>query len=205
MIRNQIDAAIAQLQSDAARSVMPLRLDAEAERAAVSIEPLEIEAFDRLPSMMADATFPAVEAAYWHRPFLAARREAEYDPFVLARIDAGTRMPAWAYAGLVEARRNFIAEIEAKTIGLSALVWPTVPQFAPSIASLSDGETYRSVNALMLRNSTIANLLDACAISIPCPDTPRPVGLTIAAAGGADDFLMAVADVCQRILTKKEI
>jgi aspartyl-tRNA(Asn)/glutamyl-tRNA(Gln) amidotransferase subunit A len=44
---------------------------------------------------------------------------------------------------------------------------PTVPVIAPRIAELTADDDYLRMNALVLRNSTLVNFLDGCAISIP--------------------------------------
>jgi aspartyl-tRNA(Asn)/glutamyl-tRNA(Gln) amidotransferase subunit A len=94
-------------------------------------------------------------------------------------------------------RRRLIAAVGARTAGLDALVWPTVPFVAPTIESLAEDSAYHAANALALRNSTVSNLLDGCAISIPCPLEGAPVGMTLAAAYGCDDHLLSVAATIQ--------
>ena len=71
---------------------------------------------------------------------------------------------------------------------------PTVPQVAPPIAELErDDARYAEANLLMLRNPTLINFLDGCALSLPCHcPGEAPVGLMLAAAGGADARLLAL-------------
>ena len=72
---------------------------------------------------------------------------------------------------------------------------PTVPIVAPSIASvLTDDDEFFRVNALLLRNTSVVNMLDGCAISIPC-HTPGqlPVGLMLWHAALHDDALLDLA------------
>jgi Asp-tRNA(Asn)/Glu-tRNA(Gln) amidotransferase A subunit family amidase len=67
-----------------------------------------------------------------------------------------------------------------------------VPIVAPSIASVlnNDDEFFR-INTLLLRNTSVVNMLDGCAISIPChtPDQ-LPVGLMLRHAALHDDTLL---------------
>lgn len=112
----------------------------------------------------------------------------------------GGSMTAAAYATLIEQRRTLIDAVARRTAGLDALVWPTVPFTAPTIESLDEDPAYHSANALALRNSTVVNLLDGCAISIPCGGEGAPVGLTLAAAHGRDDHLLGIAAAAQSIL-----
>jgi len=93
-----------------------------------------------------------------------------------------------------------ITDIAARCVGLDALIWPTVPFTAPTIDSLADDSVYHATNGRALRNSTVANLLDGCAITVPCPAVTAPVGMTFAATHGHDDALLSVAITAQSIL-----
>lgn len=79
--------------------------------------------------------------------------------------------------------------------GFDAMLSPTVPIVAPPIAALesSDDEFFR-VNALLLRNPSVVNLLDGCAISLPCHEAgDAPVGLMLWAGADADSALLDAA------------
>jgi aspartyl-tRNA(Asn)/glutamyl-tRNA(Gln) amidotransferase subunit A len=168
--------------------------------AGIGIERLAAPELAGIPQMMREASFSAAEAAAWHAPFLAAGRGAEYDPRVLVRIRAGESMTAPAYIRLIEQRRALIRSVAERMAGLDALIWPTVHFTAPSLESLTDDAAYHATNARALRNSSVANLLDGCAISIPCSITDAPVGLTLAALQGRDDHLLRIAAAAQSIL-----
>jgi aspartyl-tRNA(Asn)/glutamyl-tRNA(Gln) amidotransferase subunit A len=76
-----------------------------------------------------------------------------------------------------------------------AVLSPSVPLVAPSIASVrhDDAEFFR-VNSLMLRNTSVVNMLDGCAISLPCHDAGQlPVGLMLWHAAMHDDALLSIA------------
>lgn len=168
--------------------------------AGMGVQQIDIPELADIPDMMRLATFPAFEAAAWHAPLLD--RRDEYDPRVLARILAGQGMKAADYVALFERRRALIAAVAARTSGFDALVWPTVPFVAPTIDGLTDDDAYHGANGLALRNSTVANLLDYCAISIPCPCQGAPVGLTLAAPGGTDDHLLSIAAAVESLFQR---
>lgn len=170
------------------------------EAAGVLVERIAIPELADIPEMMHEATFAAAEAFAWHERYLQAGRDCEYDPRVVTRIRAGEQMSAAGYVRLLERRSALIEAVASGTAGLDALLWPTVPFVAPTIEELSDDAAYHAANALALRNSTVANLLDGCAISIPCPGDGAPVGLTLAALHGRDDHLLSVAAGVQSIL-----
>ncbi len=170
------------------------------DRAGVSIERIRLPELDELPATSRLANFSAVESYGWHEPYLAAGAAPRYDPRVLARIMMGAETPAPAYATVIARRQAMIRSVAARIAGLDALVWPTVPIVAPTIASLASDEAYHATNLLVLRNPAVVNFLDGCAISLPCPVEGAPVGLSLAALNGEDDHLLSVAACAAEIL-----
>ncbi len=83
-----------------------------------------------------------------------------------------------------------------------ALVAPTVPIAPPRIAELErDDDAFARTNALVLRNPSAFNFLDACALSLPChPRDTAPVGLMLAAAPHHDDALLAIGQAVEAVL-----
>ena len=146
----------------------------------------------------------AAESYAWHRQLLASRGDA-YDPRVRIRIEKGAAMKAWEYIDLLHARRDWIARLEAALGGYDAVLSPTVPIVAPAIASVAPGPErdaeFMRVNALLLRNTSVVNMLDGCAISIPCqaPDE-LPVGLMLWHGALHDDTILNIAQQAQRLL-----
>ena len=68
-------------------------------------------------------------------------------------------------------------------------------------ADLEDDAAYGRVNLLTLRNPSVINMLDGCAISLPISDPgDAPVGLSLAACGGQDRHLLRVAQAVERCL-----
>ena len=74
------------------------------------------------------------------------------------------------------------------------MILPTVPLVAPSVAELAaSDEAYFRANGLMLRNPTLINFLDGCALSLPCHEPgSAPVGLMIAGAAMSDRRILAI-------------
>jgi aspartyl-tRNA(Asn)/glutamyl-tRNA(Gln) amidotransferase subunit A len=170
------------------------------------VVPIDIPAFDDIPTIAPKASFSAVEAFAWHRDYLAAGRDDEYDPRVVARIRPGGNIDGVEYAAMTGRRDKFIAAFAAGAEAFDALIWPTVPVTAPTLAVLNDDAAYHAANLLTLRNSTVANLADGCAISLPCHITGlAPVGLTLAAAGGHDDALLDAAGIVETMINTFEI
>ena len=83
---------------------------------------------------------------------------------------------------------------------LDALVMPTSSIIAPTIAEVADPKVYAARNAALLRNTSIGNFFDLCAVSLPLTAS-LPVGLMLVARNGDDGRLLriaaAVADLFQ--------
>jgi len=173
------------------------RLQAEGAR----VRRIALPEFSQLAQLHARGTFTAAEAWAWHRGYLE-NRGAEYDPRVGSRIAVGAKMSAADLLDLMAARRRWIAAVEARIAGFDALLMPTVPRIAPEIDVLvRDEQAYFAANGLMLRNPTLINFLDGCALSVPCHDTgSAPVGLMIAAAGGSDRRVLALGQAVESVL-----
>ncbi|MCY1500021.1 2-amino-5-chloromuconic acid deaminase [compost metagenome] len=170
------------------------------------IHEIELPELADLQSINATGGFSAAESYAWHR-LLLERSGAGYDPRVAQRILRGAGMKAHEYIDLVRARRDWIARVEKALAPFDAVVSPTVPITAPSIASVApgaerDNEFFR-VNALLLRNPSIVNMLDGCAISLPCHVAGElPVGLMLWHGAMHDDAVLAMALQAERTLQK---
>jgi aspartyl-tRNA(Asn)/glutamyl-tRNA(Gln) amidotransferase subunit A len=136
--------------------------------------------------------FAPIEAYAWHKPLLE-RRGSEYDPRVRTRIERASGMTAVEYIELVAARADLITRVATRTSGFDALLMPTVAITAPPIAAFERDEDYRHLNALLLRNTSVINFLDCCAITVPVQTAGPPVGLMIVGEHGADHHLLGIA------------
>jgi aspartyl-tRNA(Asn)/glutamyl-tRNA(Gln) amidotransferase subunit A len=162
-------------------------------RAGARVVDLPLAELNELPAINAGGGFAPIEAYTWHRPLLA-RRGADYDPRVRTRIERASGMPAADYVDLRDARADLIARVGARTADFDALLMPTVAITAPPIAAFERDEDYRHLNALILRNPSVVNFLDRCAITIPIQRAgTAPIGLMVVGEHGADRRLLALA------------
>lgn len=145
--------------------------------------------------------FSSAEAFAWHRGILATR-EAEYDARVVKRIKMGANMSAADYIDLHRRRREWIGRMEDSLSPYDAIIMPTVPLVAPTITELeASEEAFFKANGMLLRNPSIINLLDGCAVSLPChAKGTLPVGLMIAGSAMADSKVLAVARAIERAI-----
>jgi Asp-tRNA(Asn)/Glu-tRNA(Gln) amidotransferase A subunit family amidase len=162
--------------------------------AGAHIEEIALEPIAELAQINAGGGFSAAESYAWHRTLLAQGAD-RYDPRVAKRILRGAQMSAVDYLDLLSARKRWIASMEQQLQGYDAVISPTVPILAPPIAPLEhDDEAFFRVNALLLRNTSVVNMLDGCAISLPChaPDE-LPVGLMLWHGALHDDRVLELA------------
>jgi aspartyl-tRNA(Asn)/glutamyl-tRNA(Gln) amidotransferase subunit A len=155
---------------------------------------LELPSLAELTRLQANGGFSAAESWAWHRDRLLRDGE-RYDPRVAARIRRGEAISAADYLDLQAARRAWIVEADRAMAGFHALLSPTVPVVAPPLQPLvdSDDDFFRT-NALLLRNPSVVNLLDGCALSLPChAEGELPVGLMVWHAGHHDDDVLSTA------------
>ena len=135
--------------------------------------------------------FAPAEAWAYHRRRMA-EHEAAYDPRVAQRIRRGAAMSAADYIDLLHARSSWIAAMEAAIAPYDALLSPTVPVLAPPLAPLlGDDAAFFAVNAALLRNPSCVNLLDGCALSLPCQaEGELPVGLMVWGGAMRDETVL---------------
>jgi aspartyl-tRNA(Asn)/glutamyl-tRNA(Gln) amidotransferase subunit A len=170
-------------------------------RAGARIVEIPLTELNGIATLNRRGGFAASEAYAWHHKLIEAKG-ALYDPRVLVRIMRGKDQDATHYIELLRARADLIGRVSAVTSQFDALVMPTVPIVAPSLASLEDEETFRIVNLLVLRNTTIANVLDRCAISIPCHrHGDAPVGLMLVGEHDADRRLFAIGAAVEQVIS----
>ena len=154
---------------------------------------LPLDILKEIPVINSKGGLVGAEAYAWHRDYLE-RSAHLYDPWVLQRFEAGRSQSAADYIATRTARQRMIARVARITASVDAIVMPTVPVVAPTIAAMQDTDIANAANMLLLRNASLANFLDRCAISLPCHrQGEAPVGLMIMGEHGADRRLLAIA------------
>jgi amidase/aspartyl-tRNA(Asn)/glutamyl-tRNA(Gln) amidotransferase subunit A len=179
---DELDATVATAFS---RALATLRA------AGAVIDEIVLPELAALGELQAAGGFSAAESWARHRKLLA-ERGADYDPRVAARIRRGEHISAADYIDLFSARKAWIAQMAQRLRGYDALLSPTVPVVAPPIAPLlANDEAFHAANALLLRNPSVVNLLDGCALSLPCHAAGElPVGLMVWGGALADDAVL---------------
>jgi aspartyl-tRNA(Asn)/glutamyl-tRNA(Gln) amidotransferase subunit A len=162
-------------------------------RAGALVEHIEVPEFLDIGVMNTKGGFAASESYAWHR-YLITSRGDDYDPRVSARILRGEAMSAADYIDLINARRSLIARVAVRLAPHDALVMPTAANTPPKIADLADDKAFTTANLRSLRNCTLINMIDGCAVSLPAHrEGEVPVGLMLASIGGADRRIFELA------------
>lgn len=165
--------------------------------AGATIVVTDVPEIEQVPLINSKGGFAAAEAYAWHRGLLASMGD-RYDPRVRVRIEKGSLQTAADYIDLHRGRGELIAAFSGRYGDYDAIVMPTVPRIAPTFAELENDDEYGRINLQMLRNPTIVNMLDGCAVSVPChrPGEP-PVGLTVAGLANQDSRILAIAQMIE--------
>jgi aspartyl-tRNA(Asn)/glutamyl-tRNA(Gln) amidotransferase subunit A len=173
----------------------------ELAKAGVQLSDETIPLIDDVVRLNAKATFSAVESYFIHRDRLTTRA-ADYDPFVLARIEGGSKITAADYLTMLHDRAALIRAMDARLADLDALVLPTTPIVAPTIAEVSTSQGFNPKNLLALRNPALVNNFDLCAISLPLSrEGGLPVGLMLVTRNGQDRRLFRFAASIERLFS----
>ena len=163
-----------------------------------------LAALQELPGLLATGGFSAAESYTWHRHLLA-KGEAQYDPRVSARILKGANMKAFEYLDLQRGRAAWIACMQSTLNAFDAALSPTVPIHGPKLSSVAPGaerdEAFFAANGLLLRNTSVVNMLDGCALSLPMHQAGElPSSLMVWQGPMKDDDVLNISLVLENAL-----
>ena len=188
------DGMEGQVARDYARTLARL------EAAGVKLEDVSLAEISRIALINVKGGLVAPEAYAWHRHLIASDG-SRYDPRILKRIARGEAMSAFEYLDVMRARAEVIAAIAPRTAPYDAVICPTVPLLPPAMTEVEEEGEYNRINMLLLRNTTIANFLDRCAISIPCHlPGEAPVGLMLMGEAMGDARLLAISAAVEALM-----
>jgi aspartyl-tRNA(Asn)/glutamyl-tRNA(Gln) amidotransferase subunit A len=170
-------------------------------QAGARIDAIPCSEFAELAEINAAGGFTALESWHWHRPLIAEYAE-DYDPRVLSRIRRGQPLGEGELQQLRQLRASWQQRVTARVQGFDALLMPTAPLVAPILAELAeDDEAYFRANGAALRNPSVINFLDGCALSLPCQRPGEaPVGLMVTGLPMHDQALLGWALAIERCL-----
>lgn len=172
----------------------------ELARAGVTVVQRPLAELPRIPEINSRGGIATAEAYAWHRPLLERYRD-QYDPRVFSRIFKGRELTDQDVRAMHDGRAEVIAAFERAIGDFDAVVMPTTPIIPAPLAAFEQDDDYVRLNMLVLRNPSLTNVLDGCAISLPVHRLgDAPVGLMLIARHGQDQRLLAIAQAIESTL-----
>lgn len=170
--------------------------------AGAMVERIAVPEFGEVAGMNALGGLTAAESFAWHRKLLAGGRD-RYDSRVAVRIGRGEAMSAADYLDIVAARASLIARTTRRLAPWDAIVMPSVPIVPPRLSDVESDAEFGRINLLVLRNPTLVNMIDGCALSLPIEAAEgAPVGLMVAGTCGTDRRMLAVSAAIEAYLSR---
>lgn len=172
--------------------------------AGATIIELPMTEFAQAAEVSPRGALASAEAFMLHQQWMKDGAD-KYDPRVIQRIRLGEAISAERYAEILRMRNAFVQTVNSAASGYDAMLMPTTPDTAPTIAEATrDDESYFRINGRMLRNPAIVNLFDGCALSVPChaPGT-APVGLMIAGTQNTDHRILSIGLAVERVVSNQ--
>ena len=123
-------------------------------------------------------------------------RLAELDPVIGPRMLTGRTLSAPDYFALLQRYADLRRQAQWTLRDIDALIVPTTMTPARPLATIDAGfETYLDYNMRVHRNTGIGNILDLCAVSLPCGFTSDglPIGLMVYAKPFHEEMALRVA------------
>lgn len=142
--------------------------------------------------------FSAVESRRFYDAYFDLD-SAMLDSRVRKRIARGATVSDKEFERTQEQRQSLI-EILQQQYTNSVFVMPTVACLPPKFSDFASDDAFDRINLLCLRNTTFANVIDGCSISLPIGTPEQPVGLMLTMLGGGDGKLLAIADRLETVL-----
>ncbi len=159
-------------------------------QAGIRVVDIALPVLAEIDALAALGSFSVIEGARDHAEVFA-RLGHRCDPRVMDRFMAGSAIPPDTYAEMIAHRARLL---KRRPFDCDAIAYPTASIVPPRLDDLTSQAAYFTTNARIYRNAGVANLLDACAITMPCHDRhAAPVGFTLMGRHGEDRALLDLA------------
>jgi aspartyl-tRNA(Asn)/glutamyl-tRNA(Gln) amidotransferase subunit A len=149
-----------------------------------------------LPVLDAYATLPvwqfsAVESLRRFKDKLATHG-AKMDPRVRVRMERGLEISEADFATTLAQRAELIAAFGTE-IGDALVLLPTVAIQPPHFDDVATDDGFSRLNLLALRNTSLANVMDGCSVSLPFGQGDALMGAMMTSFGGRDETILGAA------------
>jgi aspartyl-tRNA(Asn)/glutamyl-tRNA(Gln) amidotransferase subunit A len=172
----------------------------------VYLEKIDLKVLYQIPKINHAGGLTAAEAWFIHRDQLQNPSQAEqYDQRVAQRIVRGQSISAADFLDIQQQRTTLINHVSHKLADFDAFLHPTVAIVPPKLSELSNDDDFFRINGLVLRNTSVFNFINGCALSLPCHQTSSlPVGLSVSGLHGQDTHILNVSLAIESILKQGE-
>lgn len=126
----------------------------------------------------------------------------ELDPVVKMRIEGADTLSSVEYLQRMSLITQSAQQINSVFQHVDVWINPTVAITPPKLTDIMGADAYRQANMLVLRNTSIANLMNLCAVTLPVgkDDAGMPVGLQLTGAANQEARLLAIALQTEKII-----
>ncbi|MCT7378008.1 amidase family protein [Chelativorans salis] len=130
--------------------------------------------------------------------------ESVGDPRVLKRIRFAETLSAADLENALQQRAQVVRRFTDVMKGCDALIAPTLAIEPPTIAEAN--ENFDAVNAMMLRNCSLINLVDGCAMAMPTKGNGAlPGSLMLAGRNGDDAHILGLARALDEVVAADHV
>ena len=144
--------------------------------------------------------------------FAAVECQAEYfeaytekkhliDPNILKRMDRANDVMAIEYKLLLKIREGMIREFNS-FLNNNFLLIPTVTIKPPLLKKCDNQDFYDEINMISLKNTSLANYMNGCSLSLPYFKNKEPIGIMLNGSTGMDDKLLEIGSIFETIFSK---
>ncbi len=143
--------------------------------------------------------FSAVEGSRYYAERFALDSD-DLDPRVKSRLAKAEQVSDAEFQHSLQLREQLIEQFTHQFKD-KVLLMPTVAINAPKFADLESEQGYNELNLMCLRNTSVANVADACSVSLPMIASNLSSGLMLTMANGCDEHLLNVAEQVEALLS----
>lgn len=153
-----------------------------------------LESYKQLPVWQ----FSAFEAMQYYTKHYQLNLDT-LDPRVASRLKRAQTIDEKQFAETCQQREELIERYQAEENNC-VLLLPTVAILPPKLDDLVADQDYDRINLLCLRNTSLANVIDGCSISLPYQHADEHIGIMLTAANGDDNRLLSLAKLVESII-----
>jgi aspartyl-tRNA(Asn)/glutamyl-tRNA(Gln) amidotransferase subunit A len=169
------------------------------DKANVRLSPQPLHLLDDMLRANANGAILPIEALAINGDLLA-RRANDIEPGTRAVLERAKSRSGADYVRVAHARGELVRLMDAWMEDFDGIVMPTTPIVAPKIADVVTLEPFVRATQTVIRNTSIVNFFDLCAVSLPIPrNGGLPVGLMVIARNGQDRRLLRMAAAIERV------